>query len=855
MTLMNPIKFLSHPNQCNFFDSETGEGNGVQRSPLEKFIATLEAKPLLPAFSAQTLDFIHALSKQLLKDPRCKAFPELVALGFWLRKANLQKLLQQQGFDALFDTKRNNPHSINDRTNAGNATSPQFIQNRAPLGLAVHFTPANVDTMFIYSWVAALLLGNNNIVRVASKDSELQSLLLSIISMLFAMPEHAAIADRNYFIHFDKQGDSTALLCSHADARLIWGGDQSVAAILAHMAKADCVDLCFADKFSAAIVANVDENNLSHIAQLLWRDTQPYLQQACSSPRILYFVQTNIGLKESSFDDDDRQSNAFKNGSSNDDDRQSIAFKNGSSNDDDRQSNAFKNGASNDDERQSSTFNNSRDIVTCDEDQTTLQKYQSKLLLRQLLAKLNDFAKEQTKSGWHTISQANEHLVTAQQLMASSAQVVGTPVTLSSNAIAPTEKAKAPKAVKVPEKEPAELLMHASVAGLKVEHIRDHMLELHTGNGFFLCKICTSLDEVFEDIAKLNNTKLQTLSYANLEPDILRKQKQQKSIMGIDRIVPLGQALDFSFQWDGYDLLHELSRPETSQAKVAAVIFGAGDAGRAAYELLQNEFEIVAFVDNDSSKHGTDLLGLRVISPDDIESTRAAKVLIASEYSEQIVIQVAQMGLKQEIDVLASRYLKALDFSRPNIREQATQALLALCTALNKTDVRYYIDAGTLLGMVRDGGLIPWDDDLDIAIHADDLALLQLYLPHILADMKHSMGELYKVTTHISQSAFGAVQKGDVRSLKMTPVEVKSNMPMIDLFVKYIDGENMDYCLASRGIRMPAYHFNTYDELVFRQQIIKLPHQHKAYLSAHYGDWQTPKPEWSLSDLDNSTLF
>ena len=69
------------------------------------------------------------------------------------------------------------------------------------------------------------------------------------------------------------------------------------------------------------------------------------------------------------------------------------------------------------------------------------------------------------------------------------------------------------------------------------------------------------LDHVpLEDVFGVVNNKYQTLSYFGIDPQHIRKVLFDLRCKGIDRIVPIGSALDIGVVWDGYDLIETLSR-------------------------------------------------------------------------------------------------------------------------------------------------------------------------------------------------------------------------------------------------------------------------------------------------------
>lgn len=59
-----------------------------------------------------------------------------------------------------------------------------------------------------------------------------------------------------------------------------------------------------------------------------------------------------------------------------------------------------------------------------------------------------------------------------------------------------------------------------------------------------------------------------------------------------------------------------------------------------------------------------------------------------------------------------------------NIRELGYQSMIFLDNVCKKHDLSWWLDGGTLLGAVRHGDYIPWDDDLDTAMMRKDYNVL-----------------------------------------------------------------------------------------------------------------------------------
>ena len=91
---------------------------------------------------------------------------------------------------------------------------------------------------------------------------------------------------------------------------------------------------------------------------------------------------------------------------------------------------------------------------------------------------------------------------------------------------------------------------------VQVTEIDTSQRDMHCGAGFFIeCTVAT-----VEEIASKLTDKDQTLSYHGLSKEEVSTLVNEISNRAIDRIVPVGQALNFSSTWDGQSFLTSFTR-------------------------------------------------------------------------------------------------------------------------------------------------------------------------------------------------------------------------------------------------------------------------------------------------------
>jgi hypothetical protein len=225
---------------------------------------------LLSPFEPRILDFIDAVSKSVLLAPSMRTMPEMMAAAHWMRRAHVLELKQR------FEAARGDRILL-------------------PRGVVLHFAPSNVDSLFVYSWLISMLLGNANVVRVSSRRGSQVDALLDQINALCAQARFRDIQIRNLVITYDHNDAVTERLSEACHVRLLWGGDDSVRRLRAVPLNALATEIAFANRFSLAVlsapaVTSCGADGLKELVSRFYRDAYGFDQMACSSPRLIAWV-------------------------------------------------------------------------------------------------------------------------------------------------------------------------------------------------------------------------------------------------------------------------------------------------------------------------------------------------------------------------------------------------------------------------------------------------------------------------------------------------------------------------------------------------------------------------------------
>lgn len=182
--------------------------------------------------------------------------------------------------------------------------------------------------------------------------------------------------------------------------------------------------------------------------------------------------------------------------------------------------------------------------------------------------------------------------------------------------------------------------------------------------------------------------------------------------------------------------------------------------------------------------------------------------------------------------------------------EVAKKMLRKVTDLLDKLEIGYVLSFGTLLGVVRENRLLPWDSDLDISIDYKDLGKL-------IENKKKIWNLGYRTRIRYFDKDVGPFKNGDLRIIKVQTRKLIliKDKGLLDIFVmRNIDNE-YSY-MVKKGQTyvhkvIPLEYQDNKTTIEFDGKLYSVPEKYEEYLEYVYGDWKTPVKEWDYFMGDN----
>ena len=231
---------------------------------------------------------------------------------------------------------------------------------------------------------------------------------------------------------------------------------------------------------------------------------------------------------------------------------------------------------------------------------------------------------------------------------------------------------------------------------------------------------------------------------------------------------------------------------------------------------------------------------------------------------EKVQIEGTVLTIPEDLSIFTNKYRQQLlsesykihpfQFT-PKNRKQAHKLLRKSCEILEELGIHYWLDFGTLLGLIRENKLIDWDKDMDLSIRFESVEQVEVLIG--------VLSQHYPIKILPPSIRPGSWKLGKYRTIKAFHKKyglIRTD-PHLDFFTQYRgvydNHKEATYRSVIAGVNneIPASYVDDLDTFHFDGHDYAIPNHAEEFLALRYGDdWRTPKQFWHPAYDDKSMV-
>lgn len=182
---------------------------------------------------------------------------------------------------------------------------------------------------------------------------------------------------------------------------------------------------------------------------------------------------------------------------------------------------------------------------------------------------------------------------------------------------------------------------------------------------------------------------------------------------------------------------------------------------------------------------------------------------------------------------------RMIDAKRKNLQKNGIKTIALIQRLLEQSEKKFYLDMGTLLGIIREGRILSHDLDIDVAVYISNAAEIEDFVQYLVSN------GCVHTYSYVSQTLGVLEDSFVVNDIKFDINYYTTENGKDICYLAYVPNENQIVTKELNVVKLTCNAVNNTTKREFFDFLVNIPENPECYLAERYGEnWRVPDKGW-----------